>query len=1140
MLIVSAGLAQQWAGLSQPATLNQTVLHLIPGQIVALAQGSGIQVSETFDLWQGSTVDFSAARPFSSFYLSQAGLEWFEVNGTSVAHLDRPLRADDSRFALKIVNGVLLLFETPTQFFIFIGTALNTEPKGTNAIALENALIVVDRPAAMVILGELEPTDLHLVSSGIVGLEFGVRGLLPTLPDPYASNFAAADFSSSVRIPIGILTAGITWKTPDSPTLAFGLLLSNLAGTTSLLAVERQRLSLLDLSTNADLFGVQFLPGRNATISIDQLALTIPGSGLAVFTVPQISWEPMKSQPPVAGLHSDNDGGPSAFTVETVNLVRIEPAAALHFIEDEVGGGATFKGRFTLPFGLVANVQAGQFPQLGGTFRLTQPAFKNLSGGLQLTLGAPHPEVEDASLPGTCEATNPYGVAVLSNDVAIMFNDEFLTGTINEQPPPPPRVPVKRIDFSGYGASMFSDWSDSKTEVGIVKAQFDVIVGRTGFEVVKAQSNLYPWAARVVRTITIERQGAGWIQRTDSGWQASSDGIFVFPAKEQPDYAGHVHPGAVLGVTNIRNIREVTGGLITVFGLEYQQVLFDADVILDTSFHVTKGAHVEAGRQLVPSRDVGGYVQLTPGDGASRQQLAELLKKTGPVGGPVACVGNVGGPGGPQLTAVSMDASINKTGPDAQLVAALRGSLALPKEGAWTIAKKVGTDVPAALDPNFHLPLIKNDNLDPSKWHFADPADIAQITTPHIAYGLVQATGTQKMFFAQPFVDETAPAKFNLPAPPHFADVGALLNATGLFPDLGAALPFNTIPSLGVSGTDISFNPAPFQITGQAPKSLVDFGVVKVLLDYSDGGKLDPDTGTRAVPIPSTLDVKVTPGGNPTWSMSLDPINLIVVTPFGDQNDPILRLVGGAKADSNSAPTLTSLDVQYGGALSLVQQVFSKLEQIASFLPGAPFSHLQVNFSNGRLTIQDVFALPELPLGFGYVTDVSLILGAAIQLSPQSLDFTAGIGSEQKPFHWLVSPLSGTGVVQVGVRNGDLAILIEAGIGVGLAIDLAIASGSASVVIAIQINNEVAPFQIKAILTGQASVDVLDGLASASITLSAALGITPDKLPIPNTLTLFAGVSVGIHLTVCWLVSVDFDGTWGFSETFQKPGIVPI
>lgn len=1139
MLTIGTGLAEQWAGLPQPALLNQTLLHLSPGQIIALGNGSGIRVTQTFDLWGTSTVVFAAARPFSSFYLSQPGIEWFEMNGSAVAHLDRPVRADGSRFALKIPDGVLIAYQTAANFGIFIGILLNTQPQETVAIALENALMVADRPSAMAVFGELDPADLSLVPLGFVGLEFGFRGLLPTLPDPYGSNFPASDFSISVKTPIGILIAAIAWATPDNPNLAFDLAVSN-PSTASLLVPERRTLSLLDLSTNADFFGVEFLPARNLSIAIDQMALTLPGSQVAVFTVPQISWEPMKSDPPVAGLHSDNDGGPSIFAVETVDLVRVEPAAALRFLVDEVAEGASFKARFTLPFGLVANVQAAQFPQSGGTLQLTQPAFQNLSGGLQVTLGAPHPEVEDASLPGTCEATTPYGVAVLSNDVAITFNDEFLTGTINMQPPPPPRVPVKRIDFSGYGASMFSEWKDSKTEVGIVKAQFDVLVGRTAYEVVKAQSNLYPWAARVVRTITIERQGAGWIQRADSGWQASSEGMFVFPSREQPDYAGHVHPGAVLGVTNIRNIREVTGGLITAFGLEYQQVLFDADVAIDSAFHIINGAHVEAGRQLVPSRDVGGYVQLTPGDGASRQQLAELLKKTGPVGGPVACIGTVGGPTGPLMTAVSMDASINKTGPDAELVAALRGSLALPKEGAWTIAKQVGTGLPAALDPKFHLPLIKNDNLDPNKWHFADPTDIGQITAPNIAYGLVQATGTQKMFFARPFIDQAAPANFNLPAVPHFADVGALLNATGLFPDLGAALPFNNIPSLGVSGSDIAFNPAPFQITGQPPKPLVDFGPVKVLLDYSDGGKIDPATGNRAAPIPSTLTVNITPRANPTWSMSLDPINLILVTPFGDQNDPILRLVGGAKADANSAPTLTSLDVQYGGALSVVQQVFSKLEELASFLPGAPFSQLQVNFSQGRLTIQDTFALPELPLGFGYVTDVALILGAAIQLSPQSLQFTAGIGSEQKPFHWLVSPLSGTGVVQVGVLNGDLAVLIEAGLGVGLAIDVAIASGSASVVIAIQINNEVSPFQIKAILTGQASVDVLDGLASASITLSAALGITPDKLPIPDALTLYAGVSVGIHLSVCWLVSVDFDGTWGFSETFQKPGILPV
>jgi hypothetical protein len=1150
ILAVGQGIAERWAGLPDPAPLNETLLHLAPGQIAILANGSGLRISETFSLWDKSAIDFAPSRPFGSFYLSQPGLEWVEVSGVATAHLDRPVRADGSRFLLKIPQSTLVLSQSTQGFGIFLGTALNTEPSARAPIVLENGLLQVDRPVAMSLFGDLDPVNLNSVRLGQTGLEFPAYGVFPTLSDPYASSLAAKNFSFPDQLDGGILITNVSWQTPDTPLMVLDLSLPGavgmIRGQRSTIAVPdavNPQILLLDLSSNADFFGVLFFPFESpGVVKIDQMALALPGSDLTVFTVPQVSWEPMKSEPPAAGLRADNDGFRSEFQVETVNLVRLEPAAAVRFLESEVGAGTNFRAGFTLPFGLVAKVQAGQYLQSGGTFRLTQPAFLNYSGGLQITLGAPHPELEDASLPGTCHAIDPYGIAVLGIDVATIFNDEFLMGniqTVSNQPPPPARVPVKRIDFSGYGESLFSDWRDSKIEAGVIKAQFDVVVGRTAFEVVKVQSNLVPWAARVVRTITIERQGAGWINRIDSEWQAASTGVFNFPAHEKADYVGHVHTGAVLGVVNIRNIREVAGGLISAGGIEYQEVIFDADVLINNSFHVTNGGHVDGGRQLVPSKDVGGYVQLTPGDGPLRRSLAELLKKTGPVGGPVACIGNVGGPTGPQLTAVSMDVSINKTGPDAELVATLRGSLALPKEGAWTMAKKVGSDVPAALDPKFHLPLVQNEILEPGKWHFVEPADIAQIGSPNIAYGLVQATGTQKMFFARPSVDQAAPAAFNLPQPPHLADIGALLNATGLFPDLGAALPFTTTPPLGVAGGDLSFHPAPFALTGQAPKTLVDFGAVKVMLDYSDGGKIDPDTHDRGVRIPTSVDVHITPGADPSWSISLEPVSLILVTPFGDQNDPILRVVGGAKADSKTAPTLTSLDVQYGGALEFVQTVFSKLAEIANSLPGAPFARLAVSFSQGKLTIKDTFALPELPLGFGYVTDVALILGAEIELSPQSLDFTAGIGSEEKPFHWLVNPLSGTGVVQVGVRNGDLTILIEAGLGVGLAIDLAIASGSASVVIALQVNNEVSPFQIKAILTGQASVDVLDGLASASITLSAILGLTPDKLPIPDAITLYAGVMVGIHLSVCWLVSVDFDGAWGFSETFHKPSVVP-
>jgi hypothetical protein len=186
-----------------------------------------------------------------------------------------------------------------------------------------------------------------------------------------------------------------------------------------------------------------------------------------------------------------------------------------------------------------------------------------------------------------------------------------------------------------------------------------------------------------------------------------------------------------------------------------------------------------------------------------------------------------------------------------------------------------------------------------------------------------------------------------------------------------------------------------------------------------------------------------------------------------------------------------------------------------------------VSLSDGQLTIRDKFALPTLPLGLGDITNVALDLGATMTISPLGMGFTAGISSPDEPFHWLVSPLSGTGCVVVGFQNNKASLLIQAGIGVGLAIDVGIAEGSASIVLAFQVDNTVSPFEVKVILTGQASVDVLGGLASASIMLSAGLAIIP-ALP---DITLIGSVAVGIHISICWVVSIDFDGSWQFSQT---------
>ena len=148
-----------------------------------------------------------------------------------------------------------------------------------------------------------------------------------------------------------------------------------------------------------------------------------------------------------------------------------------------------------------------------------------------------------------------------------------------------------------------------------------------------------------------------------------------------------------------------------------------------------------------------------------------------------------------------------------------------------------------------------------------------------------------------------------------------------------------------------------------------------------------------------------------------------------------------------------------------------------------------------------------------------------------SIDFLLSIGTPDAPCHWIVDPLSGTFCLEIGVQNNAPDILIQAGIGVGLAIDLGIASGSASITIAVQIQVQGSPVTITLLflLTGQAEVDVLGGLASAAITLTAGLGLSFNPSQ-PLDVNLIGTAAVGIHISICWVINISFSGSW----TFQK------
>jgi hypothetical protein len=565
---------------------------------------------------------------------------------------------------------------------------------------------------------------------------------------------------------------------------------------------------------------------------------------------------------------------------------------------------------------------------------------------------------------------------------------------------------------------------------------------------------------------------------------------------------------------------------------------------------------------LVPARDLVGYVQLGPvGSLPDSNALEGLFQQTGPITAAFSCIAQIGSLGAAAGTtlrcaAIEGNMAIVSTGasPVPALGEALRSAPVLPHDGAWGFGQRKPTDPgPSALAHDFPVPIVQP-TTDPNNWHVADIGDVLRLDSPANLYGILQDTGTQKLLFEQPSIPLLSAASppgsvpgIQLPNPPNFADVASLLNSTGLFPDIG-----NTIALLGGpadqlknAGDGLKYSKTVTFDPNKPALTLLDLGVLQVALSYCDESKGRSGTAANA---PTKLNYTLDPTAAKRWSFEIDNLSFLVYVPAFSSSDALLTIIGGMVADEQTKPTLSNLNLVYGAALDSLKSIFSKLQALAQFLPGGVGAGLNVALADGKLTVTDTFALPTLPLGLGELSDISIDIGLALTLSPLSADFIIGVGDPEKPFNWIVSPLAGNGLIDVGVKGGQPELTVQAGIGLGLAIDVAIASGSASITIDVQLDITGSTITVIFILNGQASVDVLGGLASASLTLTASVGVSISPLPIPHFLpppvdfpaediTFLASVSVGIHISICWVVNVDFDGSWQFSQSIHTPEI---
>ena len=766
--------------------------------------------------------------------------------------------------------------------------------------------------------------------------------------------------------------------------------------------------------------------GANMALQIDNMDVVGIGRTLRAVTLPQVSWEPISNIPlPVESIAFDdtitvapglmvyeNDGIPTLIASLSPYPVPITPLSVTkHFVKEfnDNVNPRQLQSVFTLPFAMIARAdferQPDADPEDGARISLNRPYFEKLRGGLQIKSLAPKAPTDDQSpafkgwtvqldenLSGKLFGAHVSGLlnwrldffpyifpitgSTLGKTVKDIFNQEFAASGNK------PKVPVERMEFSGYGASMFSNWLDSGAAIAEVsQTLFEVLVGRTAHEVVQVRSILYPWGVHVVRTVTLMRSANGYVFRSDSGWKAERDGFFDFSykinfeAKKFPDKqvlnSYEVHHDIVKGISNVREIKDYAAaspftssftlddqdlspellglsiaewsdlykGKIIVdkkfkLDVKMQAVVFDADVHLD---NVTSGGVKDpvSNDFKVQSRKMLGYVQLAPAAVLVPSRVfAELLDfQNGSLGGPVDCLINVA-KSEQKMRLSRVDVTAAKDGTKNIFVSAARGSLILPPDGSWSVVKQqTDTKDVKVLEEGQSVPLIKRTGFDLHR--IADPKDIVQAAT-NSSFGVVQSTGTQKLLFDMP---RFSPGVKKLKsAQTYFADAYKLLNSKGVFPNVANALALtNAEKEVEILGEGLMKMPThPINVTKLMPTNFSyafvnEPGILKIYAEYTSTGGADGNLDLGINSLGAAAD---------KWKAALSNIKVVVdLGPF----DRLMWVDGDFNAGSGVNPKYDKPNLQFGPMLNTVKDIL----QVLAALSGDDFDNgMKVGMSN--------------------------------------------------------------------------------------------------------------------------------------------------------------------------------------------------
>ncbi|MDQ1815585.1 hypothetical protein RBA41_20015 [Massilia sp. CCM 9210] len=961
MLELERGLSATWHGEPRPVELGPVLILLdetrlaVSGQ-AARATGRALR-PPLAPLSTPATLAYARIdRSAVHFVTGADGLASVTLTARVDVRLPKPVDVAGNRVGMTLPAAQVVIATTllGQRSLSVSGLALAPTQERAIAFALTNAVMRATRPRAFFMMGRLEG---ERIVEALALTAYGMGGLLPSLPDPYAANtplgtpFAAAGgqgfLLSQFRFgPRGetlgfVLPQSVSVSPPltgpGAPTGSAATAVSSTVNYGDLFDFEAQgKVVLLDVSSNASRFGVAVRPPRRENqdnfggaplkpVTVQGLDLSLDGRMLVLLTLPAVQWEPVRNVPGPEPFPDEvrfaNSGVPTTIDVPSVELVRINPLAAYDTILDNFAqdNPRPSRARFTLPFGIVAQARLQQASPAGRGAQVgeVRPAIADLQGAHQLRLTAVDPALAPGATPALpgfiaqLTVAQPVGggppASILGTSATGIVNGYLGLGQ------PTALVPVTHIDLSGHGESLFSAWANPEDpETGVAAAEFQVLNGRAAHEVIQVKSILLPYFVPVVRIITLERKGNAVVTREDSGWVAVGEGRY----RAAPGSGIVVHPGVVRRATRVSNIRE-TGSTVPAGGMEFVAVYFDTDLILDGA-----AAPVPARRQL-------GYVKLSIPP-LTAPVYAALVAAAGPMGGALDASIQIGG--GRQRMRLHR-VGVGIAAPEFAMAA--WGGLAFPAGGDWSVLEAANpVDAPAAVAAERGLPVIRQGAAGapgavPFPYRFADPEDLLNEAAPRRDYGLLHSMGTQRAFFRRPRIETGAPHRIVSSQRPVIADPLILATSTGAFPRQADAIPFPDAAFALETRADGSWvlDAPPSFPAGVARRTIRSAGTVRSDLDYSNAT------------VTYTLDT----AAPVAWRFALeDAAKIMAHTGMGD-----LMTVGfDIEAQANRIARFVEPALLLGGPLDIVEDLLTILKDL-----GIPVE-LEVRMSNEwKLTV---------------------------------------------------------------------------------------------------------------------------------------------------------------------------------------------